>query len=132
MSDKKTDEEVKQNVKTTDLDETLPANFEPEGLAGKSRREAINLAEEEAYWKEKLKTRSYYNEGREYDEYATAFHYGWDAAARPENACRKFEDIEAELEREWPSYKGSNEKSWQHAKDSVRDAYDRIRVLRLI
>ena len=121
MSDIKTNEEV--NVKTADLDETHPG-----GLAGKSTPLAINTAEEEAYWKEKYKTRTYYNEGREYDEYATAFHYGWEAAAKPENAGRKFEEIEAELEKEWPSYKGSNKNTWRDAKDAVRDAYDRIQA----
>lgn len=122
MSDIKSNEEVKQNNKTTDLDETRPG-----GLSGKSAGEAINLAEEEAYWKEKYKTRAYYNEGRDYDDYAIAFHYGWEIAAKPENAGRKFEEIEPELERDWPSYRGSNEHTWQDFKDAIRDAYDRIR-----
>ncbi|HSE41498.1 MAG TPA: hypothetical protein VLH08_12120 [Acidobacteriota bacterium] len=120
MSSIKMDEEMKRS-KTVDLDET-----HPRGLAGKSARITVNLTEEEAYWKEKYKTQAYYNEGREYDDYATAFHYGWESAAKPENAGRKFEEIEPELERDWPSHRSSNDHTWQDFKDAVRDAYNRI------
>jgi hypothetical protein len=121
MSEIKTDEEMKRSNKAFDLDDTHPGGPNP-----KSAR-AINLSEEEAYWKEKYKTRPYYNEGREYDDYALAFHYGWESAAKPENAGRKFEEIEPELERNWSSYTGSNKSTWQDFKDAIRDAYDRIR-----
>ena len=122
MSDIKTDEEMERKIRAAQLDDTRPG-----GLGQKSASKTINLSEEEAYWKEKYKTRPYYNEGREYDDYALAFHYGWESAAKPENAGRKFEEIEPELERNWSSYTGSNKSTWQDFKDAIRDAYDRIR-----
>jgi hypothetical protein len=122
MSEIKTDEETKRKITVADLDDTRPGV-----LVHKSDTQAINLSEEEAYWKEKYKTRAYYNEGREYDDYALAFHYGWESAAKPENAGRKFEEIEPELERNWSSYTGSDKNTWQDFKDAIRDAYDRIR-----
>ncbi|MCI0446042.1 hypothetical protein L0152_22855 [bacterium] len=122
MPDMKTDEEMKRKIKAADLDDTHPG-----GLAPKSATQAIDLSVEEAYWKEKYKTRPYYSESREYDDYAIAFHYGWESAAKPENAGRKFEEIEPELERNWSSYTGSNKNTWQDFKDAIRDAYDRIR-----
>jgi hypothetical protein len=122
MSEIKTDEEVKRKLTVSDLDDTRPGV-----LVVKPNTQAINQSEEEAYWKEKYKTRPYYNEGREYDDYALAFHYGWESAAKPENAGRKFEEIEPELERNWSSYTGSNQSTWQDFKDAIRDAYDRIR-----
>jgi hypothetical protein len=110
-----------ENNKAINLDDTQPGGPHPKSA------NAINLSEEEAYWKEKYKTLAYYNEGREYDDYALAFHYGWESAAKAENAGRKFEEIEPELERNWSSYTGSNKNTWQDFKDAVRDAYDRIR-----
>jgi len=121
MSEIKTDEEMQRKITAAQLDDTRP------GVLVRMSSETINLSEEEAYWKEKYKTRPYYNEGREYDDYALAFHYGWESAAKPENAGRKFEEIEPELERNWSSYIGSNKNTWQDFKDAIRDAYDRIR-----
>lgn len=124
MSDIKTD---KEKIHPNEFDETQDTNRPSARFTKKFPGEAINLAEEETYWKEKYKTRPYYNEGREYDDYATAFHYGWESASKPENAGRKFEEIEPELERGWPAYRGSNQNTWKDFKDVIRDAYDRIR-----
>lgn len=122
MSEIKAVEETNQKLKASDLDDTRPGV-----LVRKSDTQAIDLSVEEAYWKEKYKTRPYYTESREYDDYAIAFHYGWESAAKPENAGRKFEEIEPELERHWSSYTDSNKNTWSDFKDAIRDAYDRIR-----
>ena len=125
MTDIKANDELKRNNISTDMDETQDTNRVT--FTKKATVQTIDLAEQEEYWKEKYKTRAYYNEGREYEDYATAFHYGWEIAAKPENAGRSFEEIEPELEKDWPTYSESNQNAWRDVKDAIRDAYDRIR-----
>jgi hypothetical protein len=95
------------------------------GLAGKGAAEAVNPTEEDAYWKENFKTRPYYQDGRAYDDYAPAYRYGWEAAARPEHTGRRFDDVERDLSAGWASARGKVRTEWNEAKDATRDAFER-------
>jgi hypothetical protein len=97
------------------------------GLTGKSVAEVIDPTVEEAYWREHYNKRPYYSPGRQYYEYGTAYRYGWESAGNPEYSGRSFEEIESDLEREWPSYRGSNAGEWKDLKEAIRDAFNRIR-----
>lgn len=71
------------------------------GVVGKSAAEALNPTVEEKYWKENYQNRPYFKEGLNYSEYATAYRYGWEAAAREGYRNRTFEDVEPDLQRDW-------------------------------
>ena len=97
------------------------------GLAGKGAAEAVNPTEEEEYWRERFETRPYYKTGIQFDEYQPAFRFGWEAAVRPEFQNRNFEEIEDQLETEWPSYATSGSDDWKDYRPAARDAFRRVR-----
>ena len=96
------------------------------GLAGKGAAEVVNPTEENRYWKENYRTRPYYKADREYSSYEPAYRYGWESASRDENRGRQFEDVERQLETEWPKYSDSPESNWSEYREATRDAYDRV------
>jgi hypothetical protein len=97
------------------------------GLAGKSLAEAF-YPDEENYWKENFESRPY-SHGRQYEEFDTAYRYGWELAKKEENSKKDFEEVESEseLEESWPSYRSSESDTWQDFREAVRDAYNRVR-----
>jgi len=99
------------------------------GLAGKGAAEAVNPTEEENYWRGRFETLPYYRNGVQFDQYQPAFRFGWEAAARPEFRDRNFQDIEQQLETEWPNYNttGQQTQDWEQYRPAARDAYERVR-----
>jgi uncharacterized protein YjbJ (UPF0337 family) len=95
------------------------------GLAGKGIAEAVNPTVEEEYWRKEYKNRPYYKTGAEYETYQPYYKYGWESAIRPEYRGRKFEDIERQLETEWPSYHGTPTNEFGEYRGATRDAYER-------
>jgi uncharacterized protein YjbJ (UPF0337 family) len=95
------------------------------GLAGKGVAEAVNPTVEEAYWREEYTNRPYYKKGTEYDTYQPYYKYGYESASRPEFQGKKFEDVESQLETEWPNYRGDAKGEFAEYKGATRDAYDR-------
>ncbi len=96
------------------------------GYAGKGAAEVINPTEEAGYWREQYRTRPYYESGREFEYYEPAYRYGWESAARPNYAGRRFEDIEPELGRTWDAYRGRSRAHWPEIRSATRDAYERV------
>ena len=94
------------------------------GLAGKGIAETVNPTEEEKYWQEAYKNRPYYRHGASYEQYAPGFQYGWESASRPEYQGHAFQEVESQLEREWPNYYTAAE--FSEYRDATRDAYERI------
>ena len=86
--------------------------------------EQIDLSDEDRYWREYYNQHSYY--GRNYDEFQSAFQYGWETAARPENRGKKFEDVEPQLREGWSQYTGTSRMDWDYMKWAARDSYNRI------
>jgi uncharacterized protein YjbJ (UPF0337 family) len=95
------------------------------GLAGKGVAEGIDPTVEEDYWRGEYKNRPYYRSGTDYDTYQPYYKYGYESAARPEFRGQKFEDIEQQLETEWPSYRGTARGEFRNYKNVTRDAYER-------
>ncbi len=91
------------------------------GLAGKGAAEAVNPTVEEAYWKSEFQNRPYYKGGTEYDTYQPYYKYGYESAGRPEFRGRKYEEVERQLESEWPTNRGE----FNEYKGATRDAYER-------
>ena len=72
------------------------------GLAGKGVAELIDPTREVAYWRDNFK-------GRPYAENATSF-----------------DDVEADLSRDWDGARGASKLQWDQARNATRDAWDRI------
>lgn len=96
------------------------------GLAGKGAAEAVNPTEEDAYWRDNHKTRPYFQSGRNYDDYAPAYRYGWESASRPEYHGRQFDDVESDLSRGWDKVRGKSRSEWNDMKLATRDAFERV------
>lgn len=61
-----------------------------------------------------------YASGSSYDEYGPAYRYGVDAYAR--HPGRSFDEVEADLGRDWSTSRGSSSLEWERAKHATRDA----------
>lgn len=93
------------------------------GLAGKGAAEALNPTTEHAYWLKEYQSRPYYASGAPYEQYGPAFQYGWESCIRHKG--KAFNDVEAQLARDWESRRGTSKLSWSQAKDATRDAWQR-------
>ena len=81
--------------------------------------------DEDTYWRANYRARPYASSaGRDYDDYQPAYRYGYDAATRYRN--RNWNDVESDLARDWDTYQYRGNSTWEHVKDAVRDAWDRM------
>lgn len=94
------------------------------GLAGKGVAEMIDPTAEEAYWRENYSSRSYVNSGASFDDYGPAYRYGVDSYGRYEG--RTFEQVEADMMRDWDQTRGSSGLTWDKARHAARDSWQRI------
>lgn len=98
------------------------------GLAGKSAAESVNPTVESGYWRDNYKTRPYFRDDRNFEQYEPAYRYGWESASRPEFRDRRFEDVESDLSRGWDKARGTMSSEWNDMKHATRDAYERVRT----
>lgn len=94
------------------------------GYGGKAVAETYDPTAEDAYWRENHASRPYYQSGTSYDEYQPAYRFGGETRSR--YGSERFEDVEAELQRDWPNGRGTSSLTWDRAKPAVRDAWDRL------
>jgi hypothetical protein len=112
------------------LAETLPdavgavAGAVAGGMTGSKFADSIDPLAEEAYWRENYASRPYVTQGTTFNEYRPAYSYGVDAHRRFEG--RSFEQVEAELMREWDGVKGMSSLTWENAKHAARDSWQRV------
>jgi uncharacterized protein (TIGR02284 family) len=92
------------------------------GLAGKAAAEAVNPTAEEAYWRDNYSKEPYYEQGREFDEYAPAYRLGVTGRSRYED----WDAAEPRLASEWESSRGGSSLSWPQAQHASRAAWNRI------
>ncbi len=97
------------------------------GAAGHGAAEAVNPTVEEAYWRKNWKDRPYVTPGKDYDDYSSAYRYGWESAGRADYQSKKFEDVENDLESGWSRARGASTTTWVDARDATRDAWNRVR-----
>ena len=93
------------------------------GLAGKGIAEMIDPTAEDAYWRENYSDREY-TKGASYDEFGPAYRYG--VSSYSEYPDRRFEDIEPDLRREWPTARGSSRLEWDRARLAAKDSWQRV------
>ena len=84
---------------------------------------------EDEYWRGACRSRPYWSKDSTYDDWRPAYRYGYESAVRHEG--RAWDDqLEDELRTGWDRYpeRRNRDWSWQHVKDAVRDAWNRLRV----
>jgi hypothetical protein len=94
------------------------------GFAGTSGTDPVNRAREDAYWQGEFGVRSYVDHGSSFEDYGPAYGYG--VAAHGRYPGRSFDDVEADLARDWVSTRGTSRLSWDAARHAVRDAWERV------
>jgi uncharacterized membrane protein len=92
--------------------------------AGQGGAEAFDPASEAAYWRENFK-RQPYAENASFDDYAPAYGYGVSSYAKYPG--RSFDDVEADLSRDWDRARGTSNLQWDKARNATRDAWEHIR-----
>jgi hypothetical protein len=98
-------------------------------IAGKDIAKSVNPDKEEAYWKNNHKHRHYFDSTVLYDSYAPAYRFGIEAYST--YVGRDFNEIEAQLEKQWNTEihndeRGTSRLTWATAKLATRDAYERL------
>ena len=66
--------------------------------------------------------------GLDWEEIREAYHFGWDAAQRPEFTWLDWTDVEQDLARHWYLPEEATElNSWDYVKEAVRAGWERSR-----
>jgi hypothetical protein len=80
-------------------------------------------AEEESYWRQNYRNRPY-AQGQDYDAFAPAYRFGYEASDRYQG--KSWNDVEADLSRDWDRYENRGQSTWEQMKSAVRDAWERM------
>lgn len=94
------------------------------GLAGKGIAEKVDPTVEDAYWKTNYSKQSYVEHNAPYTTYQPAYRTGYEG--RSQYPGKKFEEVEAKLQRQYEESKGPNGLSWEKAKVATRAAWNRV------
>ncbi len=94
------------------------------GLAGKSVAESFDPSLEDAYWRTNFTERPYVAAGSSFDDYGPAYGYG--VASFSRHHGRSFDDVEADLARDWTSARGISNLDWALARNAARDGWGRV------
>ena len=79
---------------------------------------------EESYWRDNFARRPYVQSGRDFDFYRPAYRFGYEASDRYQG--EEWDDVEADLRRDWDAYDDRGQSTWEQIKSAVRDAWDRV------
>jgi len=93
------------------------------GLAGKGVAEMVDPTVEDEYWRENYSSRPY-AAGETYDQLAPAYRYGYSSYSN--NPGRTFDEVEADLGRDWDSARGTSRLEWNRAKLAAKDSWQRV------
>src|SRR5687767_1912268 len=93
------------------------------GLAGKAAAESVNPTVEDAYWRDNYKTTTYAKADK-YDRWRPAYEHGWSSYER--NRGKTFEQVEADLRRDWERTEHAKDLTWDKAKNATRDAWHHV------
>jgi hypothetical protein len=94
------------------------------GAAGGPAFVTPDWTPENAYWRAEFGARRYAQADRGYEYFEPGYRYGFESAHRYRG--RQWGDVESDLERGWEKYEHRGESTWEHIKDAVRDAWDRV------
>ncbi|TJZ73977.1 hypothetical protein [Chitiniphilus eburneus] len=94
------------------------------GLAGKALAEEYNPTEEDAYWRENYANQSYYEAGRQYQDYEGAYRTGYEGRARLLN--QEFDEAEPVLRVDYERNRGGSSLDWERARSAAQASWDRV------
>lgn len=94
------------------------------GLAGKGIAEVIDPTSEVDYWRDNFKGRPYAGNANSFDDYGPA--YGFGVSSYAKYPGRSFDEVEADLSRDWDGARGASKLRWDQARNATRDAWERI------
>ena len=94
------------------------------GLAGKGVAEKMDPTVEDAYWKTNYSKRKYVESNTDYATYQPAYRTGYEG--RSQYPGKKYEEVEADLRRNYEKSKGNSNLTWDKAKHATRDAWYRL------
>ncbi|MGH7132715.1 MAG: hypothetical protein ACREJO_12290 [Phycisphaerales bacterium] len=97
-------------------------------VAGKATAEAINPTIETKFWRDTHASKPYATSALGYDEYATAYQYGWESYGRSGGNGKTFDSVESDLGRGWDKAKGASSLGWDKAKSATREAWARVEL----
>ena len=81
--------------------------------------------DEDSYWRSNFRSRPYASStGRDYEFFQPGYRYGYESASRYQG--RNWNEVEADLSRDWNSYEYRGTSTWEQIKDAVRDGWDRV------
>jgi hypothetical protein len=95
------------------------------GLVGKGVAEKIDPTVEDEYWREEHVNRAYNEEGKSYALYQSAYRTGYEGYGRYPG--RTYDEAEVDLQRDYELNRGSTDLTWEQAKESTRDAWNRVK-----
>ena len=94
------------------------------GLAGKGVAEKIDPTIEDAYWKTNFSKQKYVEPDAAYATYQPAYRTGYQG--RSQHPGKKYEEVEADLKRDYEKSTGNATLSWDKARHATRDAWQRV------
>jgi uncharacterized protein YcfJ len=94
------------------------------GLAGKGVAEKIDPTVEDAYWRTNFSKRPYVDLNTAYIIYQSAYRTGYEGRSR--YSGKTFEEVEADLQRDYEKNRGANGLGWDKARLATRDAWNRL------
>jgi len=92
------------------------------GLAGKGVAEKVDPTVEEAYWKDNYAKQSYVERDAPYTTYQPAYRMGYEG--RSQHAGKRYEDVEADLQRDYEASPSNSILGWDKARHATRAAWN--------
>lgn len=109
---------------TPDTSNRNTGNRNATNTARAAGQDASLDADERAHWKRQFEKEPYYEAGRTFADYESAYRIG--AEGHERHRGKRFDQIESDLQREWEDAKGSARIGWDHAKQAARAAWNRV------
>ncbi|HUG11995.1 MAG TPA: hypothetical protein VMM36_13325 [Opitutaceae bacterium] len=94
------------------------------GLAGKKVAEKVDPTVEDTYWRTNYSNRSYVAKDSAYAMYQPAYRTGYEG--RGQYPGKTYEEVEADLKRDYEKTSGAAGLTWDKAKGATRDAWHRV------
>ena len=90
------------------------------GMGGEAFAELIDVAFDDQDWQEHSKRHGYLP--ADYDQYRSAYQLGWHARCR--FGDQPFDEVEAQLRKEWDSQQAAARLPWDQVQHAAREAWD--------
>jgi hypothetical protein len=79
---------------------------------------------EATYWRDNWRARPYVQADRGFDYYQPGYRYGFESASKYRG--KQWNDVESDLRSGWDKYEHRGQSTWEHMKEAVRDAWNRV------